>query len=220
MRLILRANTGRQACQSRGVGSDRTEEASGFRVGPTACTSARGTFQRNGPQRRRKRVSVIGRPLFAAAKAAAAAGRRSAQYSSSFTMGREFGADLCGEVRGYAIGPTNIADPAYPNQVGRLGCVSGTAIGNVHTHHECMGGLPYTFSPRRRTRCHPPSPRRSAETTASRRRTCCRPAVPCRLYPSRSWCVSCRRGQRQWSGRWSACRRAWRRSGLCSCRRA
>ena len=70
------------------------------------------------------------------------------------------------------------------------------------------------------TRCHPPSPRRAAATTASRRRTCCRPAAPCRPYPSRSWCVSCRRGQRQWSARWSACRRAWRRSGLCSCRRA
>lgn len=70
------------------------------------------------------------------------------------------------------------------------------------------------------TRCHPPSLGRSAETIASRRRTCCRPAVPCRPYPSRSWCVSCRRGPRQWSARWSACRRAWRRSGLCSCRRA
>jgi hypothetical protein len=68
-------------------------------------------------------------------------------YSSSFTMEREFGADLCGGVHGYAIGPTNIADPEYPNQVVRLGCVSGQATGNVHTHHACMSGLPYDFSP-------------------------------------------------------------------------
>ena len=106
---------------------------------------------------------------------------------------------------------------------------SGGSIRRQHPRLRCH--IEQKLSERRRaerrpgdreggTRCHPPSPRRSAETTASRRRTCCRPAVPCRPYPSRSWCVSCRRGQRQWSARWSACRRAWRRSGLCSCRRA
>ena len=65
----------------------------------------------------------------------------------------------------------------------------------------------------------PPWPRPPG-TTASRRRTCCRPAVPCRPCPSPSWCVSCRRGRRRWSARSSACRRAWKRSGWCSCRRA